>query len=297
MAALGDPAAPLDPFELADWLERPEIRRALDARDEIRDIRLADKIAAATERALDRMTAVLDADTDLKDPARRAETRRASSSILRLSASFSRDGYAGLRRALRHARRPASESLPERYRPGGARDDRHTGRTTDPRRPCDTHDLATDSGLRTDYAAPSTEPPAPRPSVVPEERTGDTQADAVAVAESLVRALQNNDDPEPDSGIASLRAFLHFASFLDTVRFDDFVGRIRRGSAGGLIGHASHTLHVERYGRGDCYHWATIRVEATHHDGRTHAARFLLEYYHPAGGRWHIRDILPADSG
>jgi hypothetical protein len=31
MASLNDPAAKLDPFEYADWLERPEIQRALAA--------------------------------------------------------------------------------------------------------------------------------------------------------------------------------------------------------------------------------------------------------------------------
>ena len=53
--------ATLQPEELGPWLERPEIQSAIAAAFQLREIRLRFKLTAATDRAIDRMTAVFDA--------------------------------------------------------------------------------------------------------------------------------------------------------------------------------------------------------------------------------------------
>ncbi len=80
--------AKTDPLALGDWLERPDIRRALAAAEAVRDLRLRAKAAQRVEMAMDRLTAVLDAATDLEKPEHLTETRRASSTLLRLSTQY-----------------------------------------------------------------------------------------------------------------------------------------------------------------------------------------------------------------
>ncbi len=77
--------AAFDPAEHADWLDRPEVQRALAAAQVIRDLRLRAKAAQRAERAMDRLSAVLDHAADLKDDAQRTETRRAASVLARIS--------------------------------------------------------------------------------------------------------------------------------------------------------------------------------------------------------------------
>ncbi len=77
--------AAFDPAEHADWLDRPEIQRAIAAGQAFRDLRLRAKAAQRAERAMDRLDAVLDHASDLKDDAQRTETRRAASVLARIS--------------------------------------------------------------------------------------------------------------------------------------------------------------------------------------------------------------------
>jgi hypothetical protein len=77
--------AGFDPAEYADWLDRPEVRRALAAAQALRGLRLRAKAAQRAERAMDRLDAVLDHAADLKDDAQRTETRRAASVLARIS--------------------------------------------------------------------------------------------------------------------------------------------------------------------------------------------------------------------
>jgi hypothetical protein len=116
MDALGDPAAPIDPFEYAEWVKRPEIREALAARREIRAEREDAKAARFradlmddTRFALDTLKATVRANGNLEDPAQRAESRRAASHIVRLAAAFSRAASAP--RAHPQAHRPPPFSI------------------------------------------------------------------------------------------------------------------------------------------------------------------------------------------
>ncbi len=77
--------ADFDPAHHADWLDRPEVQRAIAAAQAIRDLRLRAKAAQRAERAMDRLSAVLDHASDLKDDAQRTETRRAASVLARIS--------------------------------------------------------------------------------------------------------------------------------------------------------------------------------------------------------------------
>ncbi len=80
--------AEADPLELADWFERPGIQRALAAAQAVRDRRLRAKATQRAEHAMDRLTAVLDTATDLEKPEHLSETRRAASTLLRITTQY-----------------------------------------------------------------------------------------------------------------------------------------------------------------------------------------------------------------
>src|SRR5262245_50034479 len=85
MAAIDDAAAPIDPFEFAQWVERPEIQKALAARQTIRELREQERLAAARLLAIDTLKAVITANRDLTSDTQRLESRRAASAILRMT--------------------------------------------------------------------------------------------------------------------------------------------------------------------------------------------------------------------
>ena len=106
LASIDDPEAPLDPFEYAAFLKRPEIREALAAIDEVterrerakerrdRDFRETEaRHAAALLRKAAEDAKALD------DKDRIAETRRAATQLLRLSRGTGFQPVSSLRRA------------------------------------------------------------------------------------------------------------------------------------------------------------------------------------------------------
>ncbi len=91
IAALDDPAS-IDPVEYAEWIERPEIQRAIAARDNLRAreehaklSRFRDRVLAEASAALDTLKAVLARDNDSDE--KLLEARRAATSITRLARS------------------------------------------------------------------------------------------------------------------------------------------------------------------------------------------------------------------
>lgn len=119
MAALDNPAAPIDPFEFAQWAQRPEIQRALAARQTIREIREQDRLAAARHLAIDTLKAVIAANKDLTSDTQRLESRRAASAILRMTGQPAATPRPGLPASLGLVRlrprvRPAPDLPPDR---------------------------------------------------------------------------------------------------------------------------------------------------------------------------------------
>ncbi len=110
LAALRDPSAIAnnDPFEYAEWIERPEIQKAIAAQDDLDARRERLKAAAHRAECLEdnrlarqRLRAVLDATMDLADDAQRTDHRRAATALGRIASGPSSPLLGGGGRASR----------------------------------------------------------------------------------------------------------------------------------------------------------------------------------------------------
>lgn len=85
LAAILDPTQPntLHPADLPAFLDRPQVRAAIEAHLRLMETRVRIQLAEASSLALGSLRAILEAKPDLKDPIARTEVRRAATSILR----------------------------------------------------------------------------------------------------------------------------------------------------------------------------------------------------------------------
>ncbi len=260
--------AACDPAEHPDWLDRPEIQRALAAAQAIRDLRLRAKAAQRAERAMDRLSAVLDHASDLKDDAQRTETRRAASVLARISTQ-----------CLAWADRPApSPCHPVTSSPRHSPSPSHRI-TVSPSQPSPPHPLT-----------PSPPHPQDLPRLV-------NYAPGPTIAGILAR-LRALSDPRPQDAFESLKSVVAFSVKGLPSEVDRFTDELAASPAFTARHRPTRAEPLRTEGRA-----ATQRIVFTLEDGREAACTVTLtsqaaSFTDMNGPRiWLITSIRADDSG